>query len=273
MIGAIIGDIVGSIYEFDNIKSKEFDFFDERMEFTDDSVLTVATADWLLNGGNPGPYYLRYANEYPDPMGSYGLGFLKWVQRANSGVMEPYYSCGNGSAMRVSPVGWAFSSEEETLDAARRTAVCTHNHPEGIKGAQATVLCIFMARCGASAQDIKLRIEKDFGYDLSMTIDEIRPRYSWSGLDGVGDGGTCLGSVPQAIACALQATDFEDAIRNAISIGGDSDTIGCITGGIAQALFGVPQEMQDKALTLLPEQLRVVVTRFTATMPNVAATN
>lgn len=272
MIGAIIGDIVGSIYEFDNIKSKEFDFFDKRMEYTDDSVLTVATADWLLNGGDSGAYYLRYANEYPNPMGSYGLGFLRWVQRANRcGVMEPYYSCGNGSAMRVSPVGWAFSSEEDTLNAARWSAMCTHNHPEGIKGAQATALCIFLARHGASVQDIKLRIEKDFGYDLSLTVDEIRPRYSWSGLDDAGDGGTCQGSVPQAIACALQAADFEDAIRNAVSIGGDSDTIGCITGGIAQALFGVPQEMQEWAFSLLPEKLRAVVKQFTSSMPSMSS--
>ena len=270
MIGAIIGDIVGSIYEFDNIKSKEFDFFDERVEYTDDSILTIATADWLLNGGNPGSYYLRYANEYPHPMGSYGMGFIQWVQKANNGLVKPYNSCGNGSAMRVGPVGWAFSSEEATLDAAKRSAECTHNHPEGIKGAQATALCIYMARHDASPHAIKQRIEKEFGYDLSMTINEIRPRYSWSGLDGAGNGGTCQGSVPQAIACALQATDFEDAVRNAVSIGGDSDTLGCITGSIAQALFGVPQWMQDKALLMLPEQLRSVVMRFTASMPPLA---
>ncbi|MBO4870982.1 MAG: ADP-ribosylglycohydrolase family protein [Muribaculaceae bacterium] len=267
MIGAIIGDIVGSIYEFDNIKTKEFEFFDDRMEYTDDSILTIATADWLFNGGFAGSYYLRYANEYSHPMGSYGTGFVRWVDRANRGIIEPYNSCGNGSAMRVSPVGWAFASEQETLDAAKRSAECTHNHPEGIKGAQATALCIFLARHGALLEDIKQRIEQEFGYDLSLTIDEIRPRYSWSGMDEAENGGTCQGSVPQAIACALQATDFEDAIRNAISIGGDSDTIGCITGGIAQALFGVPQWMQDKALSLLPQQLRNVVTQFTSAMP------
>ena len=271
MIGAIIGDIVGSIYEFHNIKSKEFDFFDKRMAYTDDSILTIATADWLLAGGSPGEYYLRYANEYPHPMGSYGPGFVNWVRRANHGIMMPYNSCGNGSAMRVSPVGWAFADEEATLDAAKKSAECTHNHPEGVKGAQATALCIFMARHGASPGDIKLRVERDYGYDLSMTVDEIRPRYSWSGLDGAENGGTCQGSVPQAIACALQASDFEDAVRNAISIGGDSDTIGCITGGIAQALFGVPQWMQDKALSLLPERLRSVVERFTATTPSLTA--
>ena len=268
MIGAIIGDIVGSIYEFDNIKSKEFEFFDDRMCYTDDSILTIATADWLLNGGDAAKYYLRYANDYPHPMGSYGTRFVSWVHRANQGIIEPYNSCGNGSAMRVGPVGWAFDSEQATLDAAKQSAECTHNHPEGIKGAQATALCIYLARHGASAQVIKERIEKDYGYDLSLTIDEMRPRYSWRGLDGIIDGGTCQGSVPQAIACALQATGFEDAIRNAISIGGDSDTIGCITGSIAQAMFGVPQSMHDKALALLPEQLRNVVMQFTLAMPS-----
>lgn len=266
MIGAIIGDIVGSIYEFDNIKRKNFEFFDDRMEFTDDSILTIATADWLLNGGDSGAYYLRYANAYPHPKGSYGSGFVGWVHRANRGMMEPYNSCGNGSAMRVSPVGWAFDSEEATIEAARRSAECTHNHPEGIKGAQATALCIYLARHGATVEDIRRRIEQDYGYDLSMTVDEIRPRYSWSGLDGAEDGGTCQGSVPQAIVCALEATDFEDAVRNAISIGGDSDTIGCITGGIAQALYGVPQWMRAKAMSLLPEELRAVVGRFVETM-------
>lgn len=267
MIGAIIGDMVGSIYEFANIKSKNFEFFTERMEPTDDSVLTVATADWLLHGGSPDDYYLRYALAYPSPMGSYGPGFWQWVQRGKHGIAQPYGSCGNGSAMRVSPVGWFYETEEDTLDAAKRSAACTHNHPEGIKGAQATALAIFLARHGATAQAIKERIERDFGYDLSLSVDEIRPRYSWDGLDGAGNGGTCQGSVPQAMACALQATDFEDAVRNAVSIGGDSDTIGCIAGAIAEALFGVPQWMQDVAMQRLAErlspQMRDVVMEFT----------
>lgn len=255
MIGAIIGDMVGSIYEFDNIKSKDFEFFTDSMEPTDDSVLTIATADWLLHGGKAGDYYLRYANAYPNPMGSYGTGFWSWVKRANRGMAEPYNSCGNGSAMRVSPVGWFFNTEEETLNAAKRSAECTHNHPEGIKGAQATALAIFMARHGATAQEIKERLERDFGYDLSMSIDEIRSRYSWQGIDNAGNGGTCQGSVPQAVACALQAADFEDAVRNAISIGGDSDTIACIAGAIAEALFGVPHWMKDVAMERLSSRL------------------
>ena len=255
MIGAIIGDMVGSIYEFANIKTKEFEFFQDRMEPTDDSVLTVATADWLLHGGDVGDYYSRYALAYPDPKGSYGPGFWNWVQKSKHGLAKPYGSCGNGSAMRVSPVGWFFETEEETLDAAKRSAECTHNHPEGIKGAQATALAIFLARHGATAEAIKERIEHDFGYDLSLSIDEIRPRYSWDGLDKAGNGGTCQGSVPQAIGCALQATDFEDAVRNAVSIGGDSDTIACIAGSIAEALFGVPQWMKEAAMERMAERL------------------
>lgn len=262
MIGAIIGDIVGSIYEFDNIKTKDFPLFEDRMEYTDDSILTIATADWILHGGQSGRYYYKYATDYPYPMGSYGTMFVQWVHRANGGDMAPYNSCGNGSAMRVSPVGWAFNTEEETLNAAKASAECTHNHPEGIKGAQAAALAIFLARQGVSSFEIRTRITTDFGYDLSLTVDEMRPRYSWDGLDGAISGGTCQGSVPQAIVCALEAKDFEDAIRNAISIGGDSDTIGCITGAIAEALFGIPIEIRNKGLNFLPDDLKSVVCDF-----------
>lgn len=263
MLGAIIGDIVGSIYEFDNIKTKEFPFFDDRKEYTDDSVLTIATADWLLSGGRIANFYADYTEEYPYPMGGYGTYYKRWaISYRRGGSQEPYNSCGNGSAMRIAPVGWAFASEEETLAAAKVSAECTHNHPEGIKGAQATALCIFLARNGATPQQIKSRIESDFGYDLSTTVDEIRPRYSWEGLDGEGNGGTCQGSVPQAIVCALEATCFEDAIRNAISIGGDSDTIGCITGGIAEALFSIPENIRQEGMEYLPMKLRETVSDF-----------
>lgn len=264
----MIGDIVGSIYEFDNIKTKYFQFFSKKMEYTDDSILTIATADWLLHGGESGNYYYRYATQYPHPMGSYGTMFINWVRKASQGVMEPYNSCGNGSAMRVGPVGWAFDNEADTLVAARQSAECTHNHPEGIKGAEATALCIFLARKGTSAADIRERISRDYGYDLSLSVDEIRSRYSWQGLDNEGNGGTCQGSVPQAIICALEATDFEDAVRNAISIGGDSDTIGCITGAIAEALFGIPEAIRTKAMTYLPDDLRDVVLSFESKYPH-----
>lgn len=268
MIGSIIGDTIGSIYEFNNIKTKDFELFAPDMEPTDDSILSIATAEWLLNGGEVASYYYRYASTYRYPMGGYGPRFLEWIASSRHSIADPYNSCGNGSAMRVGPVGWAFDNEHDTLEAAKRSAECTHNHPEGIKGAQVTALSIFMARNGATPTQIKEHIERDFGYDLSMNVDDIRPRYSWQGLDNTGDGGTCQGSVPQAIICALQAHDFEDAIRNAVSIGGDSDTIACITGGIAEALYGVPQWMMDKMLTLLDKQQLDVITKFVNTYCN-----
>lgn len=264
MTGSIIGDIVGSVFEFNNIKSKDFSFFDENKSFTDDSILTIATAEWLLNGGIVGEYYLKYAEEYPYPMGGYGSGFSSWIHQCKDGCLAPAYnSCGNGSAMRVAPVGWAFETLEETLDAAKRSAECTHNHPEGIKGAQATAHAIFMARHGSSVNDIRDMISQTYGYDLSMPVDEIRNKYGWDGIEGTGlSGATCQGSVPQAITCALEATSFEDAIRNAVSIGGDSDTIACITGGIAEALFGIPQDIIEKLKYYLPGNLYDIVTSF-----------
>lgn len=251
MIGSIIGDVVGSVYEFANIKTKSFVLFQSRMEYTDDSILSVATADWLLCGGNAGDFYRRYALRYPHPMGCYGSSFEQWVR---SGSESPYNSCGNGSAMRVGPVGWAFDSEQEVLDAARLSAECTHNHPEGVKGAQAVALCVFLARQGVRPADIKARVESAFGYDLSPSVSQIRAAYQWDG--------TCQGSVPQAIVCALDAYDFEDAVRNAVSIGGDSDTIACIAGSIAEALYGVPAALQQRGLSYLPAALRKVVAKF-----------
>lgn len=264
MIGAVIGDIVGSIYEFDNIKTKEFEFFQRSMEFTDDSILTFATARWLLNGGDIARYYADAVAKYPHPMGSYGTSFVVWAQKANrTGEFAPYGSCGNGSAMRVAPVGWAFDTLEQTLTKARESAECTHNHREGIKGAQATAQAIFMARSGRySKKEIEKAIEEDFGYDLSMSVEELQRRYSWNGIDGKGNGGICQDSVPQAIICALEANDFEDAVRNAISIGGDSDTIGCITGGIAEALYGVPQKIYEQGLSYLNEEFRTLTAEF-----------
>lgn len=255
MIGSIIGDIVGSIYEFSNIKTKVFELFSPDGEFTDDSVLTFATADWLLHGGNVAHYYSRYGQSYPYPMGGYGNGFKDWLVRTSrQGTYEPYNSCGNGSAMRVSPVGWAFNTKKEVLECAKQSAECTHNHPEGIKGAQATALCIFMARLGKSKEEIRDEIEREFEYDLHFTCDEIRATYGW--------GGTCQDSVPQAIVAFLDGTDFEDCIRNAISIGGDSDTIGCITGGIAEAFYGVSEAIKEKALTYLDGDLILILNEF-----------
>ena len=257
MIGSIIGDIVGSIYEFtpNNIKTKQFEFFNPNGSYTDDSILTFATADWLLHGGEVAHYYSKYGEKYPWPMGGYGGGFKLWLVRSiRHQDYRPYNSCGNGSAMRVGPVGWAFDTIEEILSKAKESAECTHNHPEGIKGAQATALAIMMARHGCDKNEIRSEIEKRFEYDLQFTCEQIRPTYTW--------GGTCKDSVPQAIVASLDGEDYEDAIRNAISIGGDSDTIGCITGSIAEAYFGVPADLRNSAMNYLPEEFQSIISEF-----------
>lgn len=257
MIGSIIGDIVGSIYEFtpNNIKTKQFEFFNPNGSYTDDSILTFATADWLLHGGEVAHYYSKYGEKYPWPMGGYGGGFKLWLVRSiRHQDYRPYNSCGNGSAMRVGPVGWAFDTIEEILAKAKESAECTHNHPEGIKGAQATALAIMMARHGCDKNEIRSEIEKRFEYDLQFTCEQIRPTYTW--------GGTCQDSVPQAIVAFLDGEDYEDSIRNAISIGGDSDTIGCITGSIAEAYFGVPADLRNSAMNYLPEEFQSIISEF-----------
>ena len=255
MLGSIIGDIVGSIYEFDNIRKKDFEFYNERGSYTDDSILTVATADWIMNGGDIAHYYSRYAVEYPHPMGGYGGSFQIWVYRSHlRNDYRPYNSCGNGSAMRVGPVGWAFVTKEKTLAKAKESAECTHNHPEGIKGAQATALSVFMARRGFKKNDIRNEIEHEFGYDLNFSCSKIRDTYQ--------GGCTCQDSVPQAIVAFLDGEDFEDCVRNAISIGGDSDTIGCITGSIAEAYYGIPQLFRERGMAYLPDVFKFVLTEF-----------
>ena len=255
MLGSIIGDTVGSVYEFANIKTKEFPLFNDRGSYTDDSILSVATADWLLHGGDIAKFYSDYAARNPFPMGGYGSSFQLWVVRSQrQNDCRPYNSCGNGSAMRAGPVGWAFDTKEQTLDMARQSAACTHNHPDGIKGAQTAALCIFMARNGASKEEMREAIEHEIGYDLNFTCDEIRPTYCW--------GGTCEKSVPQAVVAFLDGTNFEDCIRNAVSIGGDSDTIACITGSIAEAFYGIPADIRERAETYLPKQMLATVHEF-----------
>jgi ADP-ribosylglycohydrolase len=224
MLGAIAGDIAGSIYESRRTKSKDIQLFGGFSTFTDDTVLTVAVADAILTDRDYARAIKSYARRHP--WRGYGGGFRAWV--AKSGY-EPYNSFGNGSAMRVSPVGFAFDSEAEVLQEARRSAECTHNHPEGIKGAQATALAIYLARAGADKEAIRRRIQAEFEYDLSRTVDQIRPGYSFDV--------TCQGSVPEAIGAFLDSTSYEDALRNAISLGGDSDTQACIAGGIAEAYY------------------------------------
>lgn len=226
MIGAIAGDIIGSIYEFNNIKTKKFPLFSKESSYTDDSIMTIAVADWLLHGGDLTKIMQNYGSKYPSPMGGYGGRFGSWLHEKNP---QPYNSWGNGAAMRVSPVGWYFDSLEETLKVARETAIVTHNHPEGIKGAQAIAAAIFLARNGKSKEDIKDFVEENFGYDLNRTCNEIRPKYTFND--------SCQGTVPEAIIAFLESKNFEDAIRLAVSLGGDSDTLACITGGIAEAFY------------------------------------
>ncbi|WP_019499942.1 ADP-ribosylglycohydrolase family protein [Pseudanabaena sp. PCC 6802] len=252
MLGAIAGDIIGSIYEFHNIKTKEFPLFGSKCFFTDDTVLTVAVADTILNGGQYVKKFKDYYRKYPGA--GYGGMFHRW---ASSDSSTAYNSWGNGSAMRVSAVGFAFDDLETVLQESKRSAEVTHDHPEGIKGAQATAAAIFLARTGSEQKDIQSYIEATFSYDLSQSLDEIRPSYRFNE--------SCQETVPQAIRAFLESTDFEDAIRNAVSLGGDTDTLTCITGGIAQAFYGgVPELIARQTLERLDESLRFVTERFMA---------
>ncbi|HEY9761258.1 MAG TPA: ADP-ribosylglycohydrolase family protein [Trichocoleus sp.] len=254
MLGAIAGDMIGSVYEFNNQRTKDFPLFSDQSTFTDDSILTVAVADVLLNGGSYTDAFKRYYRQYPNPCGSYGMRFQQWAASDNS---SPYNSWGNGSAMRVSPVGFALNSLETVLAEAERTAAATHNHPEGIKGAQATAAAIFLARTGQSKADIQAHIQTHYGYDLSRTLDEIRLTYTFNE--------SCQGTVPEAITAFLESTDFEDALRNAVSLGGDSDTLTCITGGIAEAFYGgVPDAIATSVLARLDPPLRQITEAFRA---------
>ena len=212
--------------------------------------MTVANADWLLSGDSLFGIMQDWGNRYPTA--GYGGMFLDWLQIYDP---QPYNSFGNGSAMRVSPVGWAFDTLEKTLEAAKQSAEITHNHPEGIKGAQATAACIFLARTGKSKQEIKEYIEHTFGYNLNRTCDEIRPTYQFDV--------TCQGSVPESITAFLDSTDFESAIRLAVSLGGDADTMGAITGGIAEAFYGgVPEYIRKEVRKRLPNEFIDVMQRF-----------
>jgi len=245
MLGAIAGDMVGSVYEFNNYRAKDFPLFQDASTYTDDSILTVAVADALVSGGDYVTTFQQYYQRYPNPCGSYGARFAQW---AASDQPEPYNSWGNGSAMRVSPVGFALDSLEAVLKEAERSAAVTHNHPEGIKGAQATATAIFLARQKAAKTDIKAYVESTFGYDLSRSLDEIRPGYRFNE--------SCQGTVPEALVAFLEATDFEDALRNAVSLGGDTDTLTCITGGVAEAFFGIPEAIAQAVLERLDPFLR-----------------
>ena len=251
MLGAIAGDIIGSVYEWHNIKTKEFPLFSPKCFFTDDSVLTIALADTILSGTPYVESLKRFYHWYPHC--GYGGGFHHWVQ---SGSDRPYKSWGNGAAMRISPAGWAYDDLDTVLAKAAEFTGVTHNHPEGIKGGQSTAAAIFLARQGKSKQEIRGYVESEFGYDLSRHVDEIRPTYAFDE--------SSQGTVPEAICAFLDSTDYEDAIRNAISLGGDSDTLACITGGIAEAFYGgVPEPIVSKVYQVLDARLGAVTRQFT----------
>jgi ADP-ribosylglycohydrolase len=252
LIGAIAGDIIGSFHEFSNIKTEDFPLFHPQSAFTDDTVMTVAVADCILTGKGYAAAFKEWGRLFP--YAGYGGIFGRWLRSDSS---EPYNSFGNGSAMRVSPVGFAFDSIDKVLEEARKSAEVTHNHPEGIKGAQATAAAIFLARTGQGKKEIKDYIEITFDYDLSATLAEIRPGYSFDV--------TCQGSVPQSIIAFLESSSYEDAVRKAISLGGDTDTQACITGGIAQAYYKtIGDHIVNKARALLDERLLKIVDSFSA---------
>lgn len=252
MLGAIAGDIIGSIYEsrLRNIDTKSFPLFQAKSHFTDDTVLTVAIADALLNHQDYVSKLKEYFHRYPHA--GYGANFRRW---AASDDTEPYYSFGNGSAMRVSPVAYAFSDLETVEKQAYQSAAVTHNHPEGIKGAQSAAAAIFLARTGQEKNEIKNYLTQHFNYDLNPTVSTIKQYYSCNV--------PCQESVPPAIICFLESTSFEDAIRNAISVGGDSDTIACITGSIAEAFYqDIPDEIAQQVQQRLDNHLKSIIEQF-----------
>lgn len=260
MIGAIIGDMVGAPYEFDQgDKTKDFDMWNPKAQFTDDTVMTIAVAEALLRvGSEPAEFAVksavietmqRWGKAYPNA--GYGARFIHWIVEEDP---QPYGSWGNGSAMRVSAAGWLYDSIERTKEVAGWTAAVTHNHPEGIKGAQATACAIYMARNVSSKDEIRDYISSEFGYDLSRTCDEIRPHYHHVE--------SCQETVPEAITAFLEGDDFEDVIRTAVSLGGDSDTLTCIAGGIAETFYEIPDEMRMECIGRLSMDILGVVEAF-----------
>lgn len=252
MLGAIAGDIIGSVHEFATTKTTEFPLFVEDSEFTDDTILTVALADAILHDLDYAETMKKYVRRYPHA--SYGGRFRIWAASPDN---APYNSFGNGSAMRISPVGWAFDSLPEVLSKAKFYTEVTHNHPEGIKGAQATAAAIYLARIGSSKNEIKEYVVSTFGYHLDRNCDAIRPTYMFDE--------SCQRTVPEAIIAFLDSNDYESAVRLAISLGGDADTLACITGGIAEAFYGgVPKAIADESMALLDEPLSSIVEEFLA---------
>ena len=258
MYGAILGDIIGSVYEWDNIKTKDFPLLIPRSRFTDDSAMTVAVAEALLDALGKDRAARRdavirsmqkWGRRYPNA--GYGGRFSDWLYDRHP---HPYNSWGNGSAMRVSSAGWLYDTLEETLQAAEDTAIVTHNHPEGIKGAQCVAAVIFLLRNGKTKDEIRTFVTDTFGYDLTRTCDEIRPGYKFDV--------SCQGTVPQAVTAFLEGTGFEDVIRTAVSLGGDCDTLTCIAGGMAEAMYGVPEELKEECRKRLKPDMVKVLDRF-----------
>ncbi len=250
MLGAIAGDIIGSVFEHRPVKNTGFDLFCRQSTFTDDTVLTVAVAHAILDKIDYGHALKSFARRFPDA--GYGMSFFGWMMSQES---RPYNSWGNGSAMRVSPVGFAFDSVEVVLKEAEKTAAVTHNHPEGIKGAQAAALAVYLGRTGAGKKQIRREIERRFDYDLHRRIDDIRPAYRFDI--------SCQGTVPEAIIAFMESENFENAVRIGISLGGDSDTIGCITGAVAQAHYGsLPENVRLETCRRLPDEFLAVIDRF-----------
>lgn len=257
LMGAVLGDIAGSIYEFNPHKSTEVDLKDKRMDYTDDTIMTIAVADWILNDKLHTKKGLvacmqKWGRKYPHPMGAYGNMFSQWLR---TDTPKPYNSWGNGSAMHVSAVGFAFDTLELTMKMAKKCAEVTHNHPEGIKGAQATAAAIFMARTGSTKDEIRRFISETFGYDLNRSCDDIRPTY---GFDG-----SCQGTVPESIIAFLDSKDYEDALRLCISLGGDADTMGAITGAIAGAYYNkMPYTLYEFGINKLPDDIQNIIGDF-----------
>jgi ADP-ribosyl-[dinitrogen reductase] hydrolase len=253
MIGAIIGDIVGSRFEFNNHRSTEFDLFHKDCSYTDDSICTVAVADWLIKNKDPLATIMRqWCRKYPNPKGSYGMSFRSWVLVDKYG---PYYSYGNGSAMRVSPVAWASNTIESTKLNATNSASITHSHPEGIKGAQAISQAIFMLKKGIKKEIVcSPKQIQSFGYSLKHDCQTLQKINIFDE--------TCMTSVPYAFQCLKESTDFESAIRLAVSIGGDSDTIAAITGSLAEACYEIPEWIEDQAMTYLTDEMKNVINEF-----------
>ena len=236
------------MYEWDNVRRKDFDpLFHPKAFYTDDSICTVAVADALVNQRHPGESLKDWGRRYWEN-GGWGGMFSGWLL---SDSLEPYNSYGNGAAMRVSPAGLLATSEDDVIHLAHHVTKVTHNHPEGMKGGAATALAIYLARAGLDAGSIRAAVTERFGYHLNRTPDDIRPTYRFNE--------SSQETVPQALVCALTASDYEDAIRNAISIGGDSDTVAAIAGGVAEALFGIPEEIGEKGWTYLPDDMRAVL--------------